>query len=222
MYLDGVLIEAKDLINGVSIVQAERVAELEYFHIELDTHDVIIAEGALSETFIDDDSRGMFHNAREYAALYPDDAALPLVGRYCAPRLAEGADVEAVRRRLALRAGVRHIAGASATGKLQGYVDEVNPRRIAGWAQNSANPETPVCLDIYDRGRLIGRVLANRYRADLQRAGLGSGRHGFVFVPPAGSGWAAETVEVRRSFDGAVLKSPGRARAASLAAPVRP
>ena len=57
------LIEAKDLINGVSIVQAERVEKVEYFHIELDSHDVIIAEGALSESFIDDDSRGMFHNA---------------------------------------------------------------------------------------------------------------------------------------------------------------
>ena len=37
MYLEGVLIEAKDLVNGVSIVQAERVEKVEYFHIELDT-----------------------------------------------------------------------------------------------------------------------------------------------------------------------------------------
>ena len=32
---------------------------------------MIVAEGALSETFIDDDSRGMFHNAHEYRVLYP-------------------------------------------------------------------------------------------------------------------------------------------------------
>ena len=50
---------------------------MEYFHIELDTHDVIIAEGALAESFIDDDSRGMFHNAHEYRALYPDAATGP-------------------------------------------------------------------------------------------------------------------------------------------------
>ena len=37
MYLDGTLIEAKDLVNGVSIVQAERVEKVEYFHIELET-----------------------------------------------------------------------------------------------------------------------------------------------------------------------------------------
>ncbi len=73
--LDGVLIEAKDLINGVSIVQAEAVESVEYFHIELDSHDVIIAEGALSESFIDDDSRGMFHNAHDYDTLYAEEFA---------------------------------------------------------------------------------------------------------------------------------------------------
>ena len=79
--VDGVvLIEAKDLVNGFSIVQAERVDKVEYFHIELDSHDVIVAEGALSETFIDDDSRGMFHNAaripRALSAAAPGAAAI--------------------------------------------------------------------------------------------------------------------------------------------------
>jgi hypothetical protein len=35
-----VLIEARDLLNGVSIVQAERVEKVEYFHIELDLDSV--------------------------------------------------------------------------------------------------------------------------------------------------------------------------------------
>ena len=98
----GMLIEAQDLVNGISIVQAQNVDKVEYFHIELDSHDVIIAEGALSETFIDDDSRGMFHNAQDYDALYGDDERTPV--RYCAPRLDEGYEVEAVRRQLAARA----------------------------------------------------------------------------------------------------------------------
>ena len=75
MYLDGVLIEAKDLVNGISIVQAERVEQVEYFHIELETHDVIVAEGALAESYLDDDNRMMFHNAQEYDALYQDVAS---------------------------------------------------------------------------------------------------------------------------------------------------
>ena len=60
------------------------------------------------------------------------------------------------------------------------------PARIAGWAQNPDHPEAPVCLEIYAGGRLIGQVLANRYREDLERAGLGSGCHGFEFAP---AGW---------------------------------
>ena len=89
MYFDGVLIEARDLVNDVSIVQAVRIDEVEYFHIELDTHDIIVAEGALSETFVDDHSRGMFHNVHEYRALYPA-AAPPVRATYYAPRLQRG------------------------------------------------------------------------------------------------------------------------------------
>ena len=201
MYLDGVLIEAKDLVNGVSIVQSERVDAVEYVHIELDTHDVIIAEGALSESFIDDDSRAVFHNAHEYALLYPD--AQREKARYCAPRLDEGYAVEVVRRRIEERAGMRPCIADRLP--LRGYVDLIGRRRIAGWAQNPEHPETPVCLDIIFGGRLIEQVLANRYRDDLERAGLGSGRHAFAFTPPAGLAFAPDEVEVRRSLDGEAL-----------------
>jgi collagen type I/II/III/V/XI/XXIV/XXVII alpha len=107
----GVLIEAKDLVNGISIVQAERVDKVEYVHVELETHDVIIAEGALSETYLDEDNRGMFHNALDYDTLSTgDDAQLPT--RYCAPRLEDGYAVEHVRRRIAARARSRSFAGS--------------------------------------------------------------------------------------------------------------
>jgi len=102
MYLDGVLIEAKDLVNGTSIVRATHVEKVEYFHIELDSHDVILAEGAYSETYFNDDNRGMFHNAHEYARLYPDD--MPQVAHYCAPRIDCGEELQAIRNRLSNRA----------------------------------------------------------------------------------------------------------------------
>jgi hypothetical protein len=208
--LDGVLIEAKDLINGVSIVQAEHVDSVEYFHVELESHDVIVAEGALSETFVDDDDRFMFHNADEYRVLYPTAAAA--VAQYCAPRLDSGQELETIRRRIALRGGLTSNEETTA-GDLRGYVDRVTPRVIEGWAQNVDHPDAPVCLDIYAGGRLIGEVLANRYREDLERAGMGSGCHAFAFTPPSGLALLAEAVEVRRSLDGAPLNRALRAAA---------
>jgi hypothetical protein len=203
MYCEGVLIEAKDLVNGVSVVQAESVERVEYFHVELETHDVIVAEGALSESFVDDDSRGMFHNAHEYRVLYP--AAPNQPARYYAPRLEHGYEVEAARRWIALRAGLRDV-GDERPVPLRGYVDAIAPHCISGWAQNVDHPEAPVCVDIYAGGVLIGRALANQYRQDLEFDGLGSGRHSFVFTPPPGLRFTPGAIEVRRSHDGTALE----------------
>ena len=210
MFLEGVLIEARDLVNGVSIVQAERVESIEYFHIELDSHDVLVAEGALSESFIDDESRNMFHNAHEFQKLYPD-VATP-IAQYCAPRLSDGYEVEAARRRIALRAGLSMKVDGPRVGALRGMVDRVGARQIEGWAQDADHREVPVCLDIYAGGRLLGQVLANNYRGDLERAGCGSGCHSFVFTPPVGLVFAPDAVEVRRSLDGAPLPRRERER----------
>src|SRR6516164_8227098 len=52
LYLDGVLIPAVDLINGSTIarVDATPLREIEYFHIKLERHSVVYAEGAACET----------------------------------------------------------------------------------------------------------------------------------------------------------------------------
>jgi Hint domain len=60
LLVQDVLIPAKLLVNGVSIVQEERHEPFEYFHIELDNHDVILAEGMLSESYLDLGNRHMF------------------------------------------------------------------------------------------------------------------------------------------------------------------
>ena len=100
MFLDERLIPARCLLNGSTIVR-DRVERVDYYHVELDSHDVLLAEGAPSESFMDDDSRGVFHNAREFAVLYPN-AAKPY--GFCAPRVEQGAQLEAIRRRLAATA----------------------------------------------------------------------------------------------------------------------
>jgi hypothetical protein len=108
MFIDGALIPAHVLVNGTSVVQVDAVERVDYFHVELETHDVILAENAPSETFLDDNSRLLFHNAASFWTLYPD------VGRpeaqYCAPRIEDGWELEAIRQRLALRHGARRAA----------------------------------------------------------------------------------------------------------------
>jgi hypothetical protein len=98
MFLDDVLVPAEWLVNGVSIVRCDTVARVEYFHIELDTHDIILAEGAPSETFVDCDNRFMFQNAHEFARLYPDYDAPTWA--FCAPRIEDGDVVQNLRWRL--------------------------------------------------------------------------------------------------------------------------
>ena len=94
LYIDGALIPAKYLVNGTSIVQAmpEGVEEIEYFHIELETHEVIFAEGVAAETLLvmkereafADLIREEFDNFAERKQLYGNDA---LAMTPCAPRV---------------------------------------------------------------------------------------------------------------------------------------
>ena len=130
-----------------------------------------------------------------------------------APRRDEGYEVEAARRTIDTRAGLRSPMDQQKL-TLRGCVDDVSSHCIVGWAQTVEYPEAPVCLDICAGGRLIGQVLANRYREDLQEAGLGSGCHSFVFTPTRGLTFALDAVEVRCSLDGAILPLSTRCKEA--------
>ncbi len=103
LYIEGVLAQAKHLLNGATIEHAGNVERVEYFHIELESHDIVFADGAPAETFVDCDNRFMFHNGAEYALLYPDDGRPSW--EFCAPRLEWGsAELTEIRAALLERA----------------------------------------------------------------------------------------------------------------------
>lgn len=104
LFSDGVLIPVECLVNGGTVLRCECPDEIEYFHIELGGHDVILAEGAPAETFLDCDNRGIFHNWHEFAELYREEA--PAGRAFCAPRLEAGRPLARIRARLAARAAV--------------------------------------------------------------------------------------------------------------------
>jgi hypothetical protein len=56
VFVDGALIPIRHLINGSTIVQ-EQVDEVTYYHVELATHDVILAEGLPCESYLDTGNR---------------------------------------------------------------------------------------------------------------------------------------------------------------------
>jgi hypothetical protein len=71
IYIDGILIPASNLVNGVTIVADAKpeALSLTYFHIGLDTHEAILAEGLAVESFQRDNIHA-FDNADEYVRLY--------------------------------------------------------------------------------------------------------------------------------------------------------
>jgi hypothetical protein len=204
LYVDGVLVPAGALVNGVSVTQAAPAADVHYFHIETDEHEILFAEGCPAETFLPGFWRGQFQNAVDYTGEN-------LNTEPCAMRVEDGFLLQAIKRRIDRRAGI--AAAVERPGPVQGYLDYVDGEKIVGWAQNLAAPDVPVCLDVWAAGRRIGRVLANGFRRDLQEAGVGNGAHGFAFALRAAQ---AGPFEVRPSCGGASLArvaAPARMRA---------
>lgn len=75
LLIDGVLMPVKYLVNGHSITvdhEAGRSEAIEYFSVELDTHQMIFAEGMATETFryTGNDHQILWDNLGDYRALH--------------------------------------------------------------------------------------------------------------------------------------------------------
>lgn len=87
MILDGLVVNAGAMVNGSSIrfvPLSEMPASFIWWHIETEAHDVILANGAPSESFIDYTGRKAFDNYAEYLDLYGADH---LIAEMPAPRV---------------------------------------------------------------------------------------------------------------------------------------
>jgi hypothetical protein len=97
LYLDVVLIPVEFLINHRSILWDDRAQEVHVFHVELETHDVLLADGALAESYRDDGNRWLFQNRNSGWDQPPKEPYAPV--------LTGGAVVDTVWRRLLDRTG---------------------------------------------------------------------------------------------------------------------
>jgi hypothetical protein len=100
-YFDDVLIPVEFLVNHRTIAWDDEAKEVTLYHIELDAHDVLFANGAPAESFRDDGNRWLFHNAHEITQSAWQQSCLPV--------LTGGAIVDAAWQRLLDRAGPRPL-----------------------------------------------------------------------------------------------------------------
>ncbi|HQT83659.1 MAG: hypothetical protein B7Z58_10485 [Acidiphilium sp. 37-64-53] len=99
LFIDGCLIPAKILINGRSIVQEPR-DRISYFHVELETHDILLAESLPVESYLETGNRNFFENSGAAMVLHPHMAQAQRRAEGCAPFLESGDVVTRIRDRL--------------------------------------------------------------------------------------------------------------------------
>jgi hypothetical protein len=106
LLIGGVLIQAGALVNGTTIRRERDVPQVfTYYHVELEDHSLILAEGVPAETFVDNVDRMAFDNWDEHLARWPNGreiAEMPLARAKSARQVPP-----AVRAQLAQRAAIK-------------------------------------------------------------------------------------------------------------------
>jgi hypothetical protein len=108
IFADGKLICARQLANGSTIRQDTDLGSVEYWHVELEDHAIMLVEGLPAESYLDTGNRGFFVNSALPCQLHPDltnEADSPIrEANSCVPFVTDEATVQPVWQRLAERA----------------------------------------------------------------------------------------------------------------------
>ncbi len=104
LFVNGVLVPVKWLIDGEMITQVKR-DRVRYFHVELPRHAIILAEGLTVESYLDPGDRADFARDGEAIRLFPDfgarfapETAMLWETRGAAPLVTMGEGLAAARR----------------------------------------------------------------------------------------------------------------------------
>ncbi len=97
-------------------------------------------------------------------------------------------------------------------GAYQGWVDGLMDHRVCGWCWRIGSPE-PVSLELTVDGETVATFTAKDPRDDLERIGIGNGRHGF-FSPASMRGVSPDAV-IRVKVLGTDIEVPGSGRSLS-------
>ena len=117
VFVDGNLIPVKCLMNRTTIVQVP-TDEVTYYHVELDRHDVMLAEGLPVESYLDAGDRGVFANGGDAMVLYPEFAVRVWEAKAYAPLVVAGPVLADIRQMLDARAELVAQRGELISGGL--------------------------------------------------------------------------------------------------------
>ena len=108
MIVDGHCVPAKLLVNGTTIAREYPQTPFMYYHLELERHGILIADGAEAESYLDTGNRASFDNAGEPRLLHPTFQVNADAARWkteaCAPLATAPEDVAPIWSKLADRA----------------------------------------------------------------------------------------------------------------------
>jgi hypothetical protein len=112
--LDGCLVQAAALVNDTTIVRVKNPEpRFVYYHVELEDHALILAEGVASETFVDNVTRRRFDNYADYEAVY--GAGELAIAEMDVPRAKSARQLpHVVRERLAAQSKALSVRGCEA------------------------------------------------------------------------------------------------------------
>jgi len=134
MLIDDHLVQAKLLINGISITQTATDAMVDYFHVDLGMHDCVVADGCWSESYAEMGNRMKFHNAAEFDAAFPEHE--PIMQPMCRPQV-QGDGPELPKIRAAVMARLP-IDACSDEADLHVIADGVRIEALADIAEGQA------------------------------------------------------------------------------------
>jgi hypothetical protein len=210
---DGHLIPARMLVNGGSITVAREISDYTYYHVELERHGILLAEGLPTESYLDTGNRAKFANA-EIASLRPDFALNAAHGRWdqdaAAPLAVDRATVEPIWRRLRDRAVMRGMLPAISHNALTNEPDlrlvtdtgvDIHPAMVDGAIYAFAMPAGVGAVHLRSRTArpvdVVGPFLDDRRELGVAvgRISLWAGRRQAVTIEShltaALSGWHA-------------------------------
>lgn len=175
VFFDGLLVPAMMLVNGQTIIQQFDTEVFEYYHVELEQFDIILAEGVPAESYVDTGNRNTFQNARE-VTMNPDFG--PSEGRPIIKGVEvvqQGSAVEAIRNQLLMRA--EQMTGASRTTEAALCI-EINGQVITPTEIYNDNvyrfqlPEAIGDVHIVSRSAIV-RETTNKPTRDMRQVGVG-------------------------------------------------